>query len=119
MFDAAQKMGISKTVYSGIYTSARIKISSAFIRGEIIQIEEETPNITTNTIPPKPKNTKAPAKKKLTKKEVINSDAEETLESAESQDMSENKKSKKKKSKKDKKPKDKKKSKKGKKKKKK
>jgi len=42
MLDAAQKMWVSKTVYSGIYTSARIKLSSALIHWELLVIENDT-----------------------------------------------------------------------------
>lgn len=44
MDDACRCMGISKTVYAGIYASARKKVTKALIEGSILQIKCEEKN---------------------------------------------------------------------------
>jgi predicted DNA-binding protein (UPF0251 family) len=39
MDEACRCMGISKTVYAGIYTSARTKVTKALVSGSILQVE--------------------------------------------------------------------------------
>lgn len=39
MQEAAKKMGISKTVFAGIYTSARKKQTDALINGKILTVQ--------------------------------------------------------------------------------
>lgn len=39
MDDACRCMGVSKTVYAGIYASARSKVTKALIEGSILQVE--------------------------------------------------------------------------------
>lgn len=58
MLDAAQKMWVSKTVYAGIYTSARTKLSTALIHGEAIYIQDTQEDKTT----PTQTNKKSPTK---------------------------------------------------------
>lgn len=65
MAAAAKKMGISKTVFAGIYTRARVKQSDAMINGKILTVAEE-PNVATPA--KKSASTKALAKKSATKK---------------------------------------------------
>ena len=39
MDEACSTMGVSKTVYAGIYASARTKVTKALIEGAVLQIE--------------------------------------------------------------------------------